>query len=256
MFTIKYGRRAGHIPPPLIACVILLGCLFFANSARSEQSDDSRQACGWTDGVFVHGRRDRQEVALSFDACPTTLQPPFSESIARTLTSEGVPSTVFVSGLWAAKNPSYLVQLTTIPGVEIALHGHRHRHLIGQATMVTDEEIRLGQQTLRRLNLQPSALFRPPFGDAPKWLAERAQQEKVTPVLWEVVTGDPDPHISARRIERTVLKEARPGSIIIMHINGGGVHTAEALPGVIAGLRQRGLQFVTVGQMLRNCGAP
>ncbi|MHB8928080.1 MAG: hypothetical protein ACYC9Q_10570 [Bacillota bacterium] len=38
--------------------------------------------------------------------------------------------------------------------------------------------------------------------------------------------------------------------MIIFHINGGGVHTAEALPEVIRGLRQRGFELVTVSELL------
>ena len=36
-----------------------------------------------------------------------------------------------------------------------------------------------------------------------------------------------------------------------MHMNGRGWHTAQALPTVIASLRRRGYQFVTVSQALQ-----
>ncbi len=78
---------------------------------------------------------------------------------------------------------------------------------------------------------------------------EQAAQLGLKTLTWEVVTGDPDPHISAPSIVQTVLTRAKPGSVVIMHMNGRGWHTAEALPAVIRGLRKRGYRLVTVSQM-------
>jgi peptidoglycan/xylan/chitin deacetylase (PgdA/CDA1 family) len=47
-----------------------------------------------------------------------------------------------------------------------------------------------------------------------------------------------------------VQRGARNGSIIIMHANGRGWHTAEALPQIIAFLRGRGFELVTVSELL------
>ena len=41
-----------------------------------------------------------------------------------------------------------------------------------------------------------------------------------------------------------MLGKARAGSIIIFHINGRGHKTAEALPAIVRGLRERGFRFV------------
>lgn len=233
----------------LVSVLLLAGL-----SDVGQAADSTSDGCGWQDGALTHGRRDLAMVALSFDACPTTHQPSFSDGILSVLSRESVPATVFVSGLWATENAAPLRRLLSTPGIEIALHGDRHRHLLERSAAVTDTEINVGRETLRRMGARPVALFRPPFGDAPRWLAARAGKAGVTPVLWEVVSGDPDPRFSARLIERIVLQEAKPGSIVIMHINGRGEHTAQALPGVITGLRARGLQLVTVGQLLRECG--
>lgn len=54
------------------------------------------------------------------------------------------------------------------------------------------------------------------------------------------------------------MKVAAGGSIIIMHANGRGVHTADALPSVISYLRSRGCKLVTVSELLasKQRGAP
>jgi peptidoglycan/xylan/chitin deacetylase (PgdA/CDA1 family) len=69
-------------------------------------------------------------------------------------------------------------------------------------------------------------------------------------IQWDVETGDPDPSITAVDIIKTVNRKAQGGSIIIMHMNGGGFHTAEALFSVIANLRAQGYELVTVSELM------
>ena len=81
-------------------------------------------------------------------------------------------------------------------------------------------------------------LFRPPYGsrtpEALSWLA--AQQAGPTMVLWDVDACDwamP----GAAAIAGTVLDQARPGSVVLMHDGGGDrSQTVEALPAIIEGL--------------------
>jgi len=47
-----------------------------------------------------------------------------------------------------------------------------------------------------------------------------------------------------------VETQARNGSIVIMHMNERGWHTAEALPTVIAKLKEKKYQLVTVSELL------
>ena len=41
-----------------------------------------------------------------------------------------------------------------------------------------------------------------------------------------------------------------PGSIVVMHMNHPRFRTAEALPEIVSGLRARGFERVTVGELL------
>ena len=55
---------------------------------------------------------------------------------------------------------------------------------------------------------------------------------------------------TAEAIRKGVAASAKSGSIVVMHANGRGWHTAEALPLLIEDLRKRGFEFATVGEML------
>jgi peptidoglycan/xylan/chitin deacetylase (PgdA/CDA1 family) len=57
---------------------------------------------------------------------------------------------------------------------------------------------------------------------------------------------------SKKKLIEYVTRNARNGSIVVMHINRRGWHTAEALPEIIARLRRRGYEFVTVGRLLAD----
>jgi peptidoglycan/xylan/chitin deacetylase (PgdA/CDA1 family) len=55
-----------------------------------------------------------------------------------------------------------------------------------------------------------------------------------------------DPGASA--VTRTVLSQARAGSVVSMHFGHSG--TVAALPAILDGLRQRGLRAVTTSELL------
>src|SRR5207237_934227 len=102
------------------------------------------------------------------------------------------------------------------------------------------------EDILFRLTGKRSVLFRPPYGEYNDAVANMAANLGLRTLIWSVETGDPDPHESASAIIRTVLQKAKSGSVVIMHINGRGWHSAEALPTIIASLRGKGFRFVTV----------
>ena len=71
-------------------------------------------------------------------------------------------------------------------------------------------------------------------------------------IQWDVVSGDPAKAATAEAIRAWRCARVKPGSIVVMHANGRGWHTAEALPLVIADLRKRGFEFATVGELLEK----
>lgn len=209
--------------------------------------------CGARDGVLAHGPRRERLVAVTFDACPTTRSPGFAREIVDLLEREKVPTTFFVSGRWAETHPADFSRLRSVPFFEIALHGHRHRHLVRGAPDAMRAEIEQGRAALRGLGADPVAIFRPPFGDSPPELAGVAERVGVTAVTWDVAPGDPDPGVSSSAIERGVTARSEPGSVVVLHVNGRGAGTPKALPGVLAGLRARGFRFARVSEVLAPC---
>lgn len=213
--------------------------------------------CGAREGVLAHGPRREPVVAVTFDACPTTHSPGFAPEIVDLLERERVPTTFFVSGRWAETHPAEFARLRSVPFFEIALHGHRHRHLVHGSPDAMLAEIADGRDALRKLGATVVPVFRPPFGDSPPELAEVARRAGVVAVTWDVAPGDPDPQVGPASIERGVTSRSEAGSIVVLHVNGRGVGTPKALPGVLAGLRARGFRLARASEVLAPCaGSP
>jgi peptidoglycan/xylan/chitin deacetylase (PgdA/CDA1 family) len=209
-------------------------------------------AGGVQDGLFVHGSREGAELALSFDACPTSGVPSFAEELVGYLEHERVPATFFVAGFWAEANPSSFRRLLQSPFFEIGLHGHRHPRLIDSSAETIVAEIEDGQAALMRLGAKPAPLFRPPYLDLPPGLIEIAQRRGLLTIAGDVGLGDSDPNRGAPALERDAIRWVQAGSIIIMHVNGRGIGTFETARALVPAYRERGYTFVTVGELVRR----
>jgi peptidoglycan/xylan/chitin deacetylase (PgdA/CDA1 family) len=98
-------------------------------------------------------------------------------------------------------------------------------------------------------------LWRPPYGEYDARVVRIAAELGLTTIEYDLASGDPDQHATKEKLVEWVLKKVQPGSIVVMHINHRSFHTSEALPPIIKGLRARGFQLVTVGEMLRESHA-
>jgi peptidoglycan/xylan/chitin deacetylase (PgdA/CDA1 family) len=243
--TIALGRAIG------------LGTAQIARAATAPllpNSPDKIRTYPFPVDILYHGSRTRPQIALTFDACPRKERPEFSAEIVNYLQREHIPATFFISGLWAENCQDGLKQLASVPYFQIGLHGYHHWKSSALTEEVIASEIELTRSTLVRLGANPMPFFRPPYGDCPPKLIKAAISLGVLTVMWDVVSGDPNPRNTAEVLERRVSTLTRNGSIIIMHVNNGGIWTAQALPTIVTGLRERGFKFVSVGDLLKHYG--
>jgi peptidoglycan/xylan/chitin deacetylase (PgdA/CDA1 family) len=190
-------------------------------------------------------------VALTFDACATKKQANgFDRKVFEILARDRIPATFYLTGRWVEKHPSAAKIIAAAPWIELGNHTYSHPRL----TLTRKERIRM---QIRRTNKilekkigRPALTLRPPAGAFNATVVEIANQERLPVVLWSIVSGDVGGHVPAARMDRAVLEQAKPGAIIIFHINKRAPLTKLALPDIIAGLREKGFRFVTVSQLL------
>ena len=55
-------------------------------------------------------------------------------------------------------------------------------------------------------------------------------------------------NLSKEKLHQRVVEKVKSGSIVLFH--NQGLHTAEALAGIIDTLKERGYQFVSIGELI------
>ncbi len=203
-----------------------------------------------------------KRIALTFDLCQTRgAIAGYDGAIVDILRAGSVAATFFPTGRWLATHPARAGQLSADPLFLLANHSFSHPDLHFAPAGTVRQEILLTEAALASTRAAadaachgtakapPVRLFRFPYGScAPAGVAAANAAGSVI-IQWDVVSGDPD-GTSARLIERNVLSAVRPGSIVVMHANGRGTHTAEALRTIIPELRGEGFSFATVAELL------
>lgn len=205
-----------------------------------------------TDVQFVyHGDREKPYVALTFDLCQKPEYPAwFDQGIYDVLTRYDVPATFFMGGDWMRTHVDETLLLASNPRFELGNHSWSHPDLPGLSEEVIRKEIVKTQDLLYKLTGRQSRLFRLPAGLYDDLTLSVIAWHGLYTIQWDVETGDPDPTIDAERLNWAVQTRVQNGSIIIMHANGRGWHSAEALPGIIEYLQGQGYTLVTVSQLL------
>ena len=200
--------------------------------------------------IVMHGPRDRPRVALTFDVCPTRPPVELDERIVAALLAAHAPATFFVSGRWATTLPDVVRRLAAEPLFEIGNHTFHHPHLTKEPDDEVRHELVATQDLLHALSGRTPRWFRPPFGEVDERVAGVAAEVGLGTVQFDVASGDPASGVTADALVRSVLERAKAGSIIVMHANHRRFPTAVALPGIIAGLRARGWELVTVSDLV------
>lgn len=206
--------------------------------------------------VIEHGSRMARKIALTFDACSTHWRTGYDTAVLQTLIDSGVPATLFLGGKWIRDHQSEARSLASSPLFEIGNHTMYHPHLPELTDSAIVNEIVTTQRIARSVTGRFPKLLRPPYGEYDGRVIRIADSLGLRVTKYDLASGDPDSSISRERLEKYVIRAAQNGSIIVMHMNGRGVHTAEALPDIISGLRQRGFRFVKVGDLNHEAMSP
>lgn len=200
--------------------------------------------------VVAHGGKV-PAVALTFDDGPS----PATEEILRILDGYHIKATFFLIGENAARHPGGAARIVA-GGHCLGNHTWSHPLLAPvESGGRLGREIDDAQRAIRQATGVAPELFRPPHGWRSPAMMRECGKRHLTVVTWTVDSCDWK-GVPADEVVRRVLKEASPGSIILLHDGRGIVaspnaeNTVEALPRIIEGLAHRGYRFATVADLL------
>jgi len=202
--------------------------------------------------VVFHGDRRTKRVALTFDACATQAPSGYDDALIRVLVETRTPATLFLGGKWMLDHPEETRKLAAVDRFELGNHSFLHPHMTRIPEDRVRQELEWTQIVIYSLTGRLASLFRPPYGEYDERSLRIAAELGFTTVQFDLASGDPDPGASKERLVRCVTAGARNGSIVVMHMNGRGRHTAEALPSIIDELHRKGFALVTVGDLIRS----
>jgi len=158
-----------------------------------------------------------------------------------------------LSGRWIATHEAQVKTLLSVAFFEIGTHGQVHAHLPALDVDHQRAEISRPVTMLEKRFDRRGLLFRPPYGEYDDTTVEVARTLGLRFILWNVVSGDPDPRLSPERMLEDLKTRLRGGSIVVFHANGKGLHTRAVVEDLSQELLKRGLQPVTVTALLDRC---
>jgi peptidoglycan/xylan/chitin deacetylase (PgdA/CDA1 family) len=159
--------------------------------------------------------------------------------------------TLFRIGRNVPGNEEY-VRVQRNLGWDSGSHSQNHPALATLSAKDQRAEIVAGDASSRRALGRPVRLFRPPYESHDATTDRIAESRGLVQVLWNVDTQDSLGATSTDEIVASATKGLKPGSIILMH--EVKPNTLEAMPRIIAALREKGLKPVTVSRMLADDG--
>jgi peptidoglycan-N-acetylglucosamine deacetylase len=236
---------AARVPswPEATACSLALASLVWsAADLRSR---------GFVRAV-TRGSGRRAEVAITFDDGP---DPATTRGVLETLAAARVQASFFLLGSKAEQHPA-LVREICAAGHDIGSHGYEHRWQAIMTPWRARRNLTCAAEAIAAACGQPPIYFRPPYGVATPALRGALVALGVSAIGWSVrpydASGRGDPEARAQRI----LERLRPGDIILLHDAperaGKRVPLGPAiLPSLLSGMRAKGLQPVTLSQLLR-----
>lgn len=192
------------------------------------------------------GNPARRQIALTFDAGASAEPLP---RILAALRQAGVRSTFFLTGAWATENPDG-VKAIIAAGHEIANHSNTHPDFTTISDTQIIQELQITEEIIQKITGRTTKpYFRPPFGARDKRVLEAAWSAGYRAVYWTTDSGDWREDATVDGVVSTILKNAANGAIFIEHV--GSPQTAEGLPRIIAGLREKGYELVPLSVVVQ-----
>jgi len=229
---------------------------------------DNRTIGSESSNVIFHGRRDKKQIALTFDAEMTEgmraryqagiTKSLYDKRIIDTLIATHTKATLFLTGMWIELYPDITKEFSQNPLFELGSHSYTDSSYAGFCyglyqlpNTLKIEDIGATEKLLREHANIDNRLFRFPGGCYTPDDVKLVNQANDTVVHWDVVGADGF-NSNTNQIIHNVVDNTQNGSIIILHMNGApySPKTADALPEIIRKLKAKGFEFVKINELL------
>jgi peptidoglycan/xylan/chitin deacetylase (PgdA/CDA1 family) len=205
-------------------------------------------------GAVSRAPKGSGRVALTFDDGPDPLYTP---QILDVLRRYQVRACFFLVGSKARANPEITRQIIK-EGHEIGSHGYYHKAVWLLGPRATSREIGEANLAIEELTGQKIRFSRPAWGLFNLFSIWYYRLKGLKVVLWTYMSWDWIKNATPESLTRKVLSRIKDGAILILHdsdsapgaAKGSPSRVVEALPGILDGLKQRGLQVAPLEEIM------
>jgi peptidoglycan/xylan/chitin deacetylase (PgdA/CDA1 family) len=199
-------------------------------------------------GLTSHIETKDKIIALTFDDAPST----HTDAILQILQEKGVKGTFYTIGKAIEEHPTEAKAIVQ-QGHELGNHSYSHPRFLLKSQSFIEQEIETTNQLIRDSGYTGEITFRPPFGKKLIGLPWYLSRHNIKTITWDV---EPDTKYAgnAEQMLEYTLKQAQPGSIILLHpfCEAACAADREVLPKIIDELKTQGYTFVTISELLRR----
>lgn len=190
----------------------------------------------WIFPRYIWRMPTREKVLyLTFDDGP---HPEITAYVLDQLKQYGASATFFCIGKNVLAHPA-TYQRILAEGHAVGNHTHNHLNGLHTANNVYLANIREAAGYIE------TSLFRPPYGrirhSQAKQVAAAMQKPQAKVIMWDVLSADFDQGISPEQCLQHVVRNARPGSVVVFHDSEKAFkNMAYALPRVLSFFVEKG----------------
>ena len=186
---------------------------------------------------------EEEQVAISFGAAWGADK---TEEIIEILEEYNVTATFFLVGFWVDKYPD-MVKKIDEAGLEIGTHSNTHPDMVKLDEETIRQELTTSIDKIKNITGKEVSVFRAPYGSYNNTLLNVCSSLGLKTVQWDVDSLDWK-GLSASEVTDRVMKNAKNGSIILMHNNADNV--CDSLRLTLDWLTMKGYKVTSVGELI------
>lgn len=197
--------------------------------------------------ITANAEAEPKLLALAFDDGPNTTT---TNEVLDVLDKYNAKATFFLIGLNINDESAKSVKRAYDLGMEIANHSKTHNSMMNMTPEEIKAEIDYVDEKVEAITGEKTKCFRPPFIGVSQTMYENID----IPFIYGADTQDYMEQVDVDERAENILKNAKDGTIYLMHDSAGNDKTVEALKIALPKLVEQGYEFVTISELFERQG--
>ena len=197
--------------------------------------------------ITANAEAEPKLLALAFDDGPNTTT---TNEVLDVLDQYNAKATFFLIGLNINDESAKSVKRAYDMGMEIANHSRTHNSMMNMTPDEIKAEIDYVDEKVEAITGEKTKCFRPPFIGVSQTMYDNID----IPFIYGADTQDYMEQVDVDERAENILKNAKDGTIYLMHDSAGNDKTVEALKIALPKLVEQGYEFVTISELFERQG--